>query len=341
MTDYVVGAKKEDRERVKMQDSRDIDMNDGKTWLRKTKVSAFFPKDRVEILKAKASSPLGEVFETLISHKILSMPVFDDNQGRYTSFIDMLDMVNYIVEKLQEVEITGENFHELLRTGTKFTKTTCGSVAGASGRNPFYPIDENAPLSAAIQLMTDNKVHRLPIISNDLNGDLVTIVTQSLAAQIILENIEKFSFVDRTVKELKMGDGDDGMKQVITLEKNVKVIEAFKLIYNQKISGVGVVDNGKLIGNISASDIKHMGANASHISRLFLPTEEYLALMSQHAKDSSLRAPLCVSPLQTFREVLSLMVENKVHRIYITNEKMEPVGVISLGDLLSTIIHHA
>jgi CBS domain-containing protein len=44
---------------------------------------------------------------------------------------------------------------------------------------------------------------------------------------------------------------------VVTINMKHFMIDAFKLIWDNEVSGVGVVDdNGKLVANISASDLK-------------------------------------------------------------------------------------
>lgn len=335
-SDHIIGGRREDVQRVQKQEASHLSFDTAKDFLRNTKVSTLFPKDRPKILTVNSQTSVSEALELLVSHKILSLPVFDDKQQNFSCFIDMLDIVNHIMESLKEAEITGGGFAEMLKTSEKLTKITVEDVGGASGRNPYYPIDENAPLLTAVRLMADNKVHRIPVVGSDpmRKADLITIITQSQVADIALKNIKKFTFSSSTVGDFKLG-----IKEVCTIDKSEKAIEAFKLIHHKRISGVGIVDNGVLIGNISASDIRHIGPTASLISRLFLPVEEYLKFIPEN-KEALVPGPYCVLPAATFEEVLTKMVMLRIHRMYVINQERVPIGVISLSDVLAAIIEN-
>eukprot|EP01114_Cavostelium_apophysatum_P021353 TRINITY_DN742_c0_g1_i1.p1 TRINITY_DN742_c0_g1~~TRINITY_DN742_c0_g1_i1.p1 ORF type:complete len:353 (-),score=87.98 TRINITY_DN742_c0_g1_i1:51-1040(-) len=324
--DYVIGASREDRMRVARANEQIAPTATAKDFLRNTKVGAVVPHNRTEIFRCKSTTSVADALETLIKQKILSMPVYDEKAKQYTSFIDMLDIVNYLVETLQEGELTS-NFPEMMKTTGKLRKATCDDVAGISGRNPYYPLDENAPLMAAIQLMADNKVHRIACVDR-ANGEIVTLISQSQAAAIILNNINKFDVANKTLKDLNVG-----LKGVITIRKKNKVIEAFKLIHKSKISGVAVVNHGVLIGNISASDIKTIGATGSYVSRLFVSIKEFLKLNGSGEV-------AYVTPNATYHEALKKMVDLKFHRLYVCDDKKVPLGVLSYGDLLEALIQN-
>jgi len=333
-SDYVPGSRREDLERVALRNSSDVvHFDTAKEFLRNTKVSSIFPAQRTKILKVKSDTALGDALQIFIHEKILSMPVYDDQGRTYIGFIDLLDVVYHIVETLKGEQLTDAGFSLLMKTSHSLSNSTCGYVAGASGRNPFYPIDEHAPLMAAIQLMADNHVQRIPVLSNATREDLATIITQSHVARLILDNIEKFEIKDKTVDTLKVGN-----RNLITIDKREKAISAFKLIHDNKVSGIAVIDRvkGTLYGNISASDINQIGEDAGHISRLFLSIEEYLGIVC----GGKAPTPFAVHLSTTFVDVLRQMINRSVHRIYITDAENKPIGVISLTDILVTIVEH-
>jgi len=96
----------------------------------------------------------------------------------------------------------------------------------------------------------------------------------------------------------------------------------------------------KLIGNISASDIKLIGSEASLMSRLFVSTEEFLKYIPE-PKDAVVPGPYCVTPTTTFEELLTKMVMLRIHRLYVINHSSKvPIGVISFSDVLGVIVHN-
>jgi len=299
-------------------------------FLRNTKVQALFPKERIKLVTAYTSDSVSDVLQRLSEHSILSMPVYDSRIAMYTTFVDMLDITYYIVETIQENQITGGEFSALLKTSEKFTKKTCAQIAGTSGRNPYYPIEEHTPLQTAMELMVDYRVHRLPVV--DTAGHLQTIVSQSHIVDLLLKHMDKFSIGSQRISKLKLG-----LKEVLKVDKRQKAIEAFKLIYQNRVAGVAVVDGNELVGNISASDIKLIGNGGQYLPRLFLPLEEFLKLIPKH--NNSMTYPYRIDPEATVEQVLARISLTKCHRIYVCTDDNNLIGVISLQDIIEAVLN--
>jgi CBS domain containing-hemolysin-like protein len=45
-----------------------------------------------------------------------------------------------------------------------------------------------------------------------------------------------------------------------------------------------------------------------------------------------------VRPCSTLREVLALLVEHRLHRLHVTDERQRPVGIVTITDLLRVIV---
>jgi len=124
---------------------------------------------------------------------------------------------------------------------------------------------------------------------------------------------------------------------VLSIDKTDKAISAFHLLYEKSVSGVAVLDGKDLFGNISATDIKHIGSGAQLMSRLFLPAEEFLKLVPKKVKQLT---PQCIIPSNTLEEVFTNIFVTRFHRMYVVNDSKRPIGVVSLGDILEVIIQH-
>jgi len=333
-SDHVIGARKEDILRVTKEDNKDIKFTTAKDFLKNTKVSALFPPNRQKIITTTTKTPITETLQTLISNNILSVPVKDEMKGQYVAFIDMLDIVVDMMDTLKEAEITGGGFLEILKGSERLKKHLCGDVAGSSGRNPYYPIQENAPLLSALQIMAEQRVHRIPAVSTE-GGDLLTIITQSHVVDLLVKNAVKFNeIMKKTISELNMG-----LKEVRSIDKKQRAIDAFKIIYENKVTGVAVVDGKDLVGNISTTDVRLMGSNIENLSRLFWPAEEYIRLNQKPAEDQVIPTPYCVVKNSTFEEVVMKLHLTRTHRVYVIDEiSKAPIGVISLTDLLDALV---
>ncbi len=198
-----------------------------------------------------------------------------------------------------------------------------------SKRNPYFPVERRAPLINAIELMSKWKVHRVPVI--DADGDLVTLITQSHIVKFVYKYMSKLEHLaDRTVERLQLGYPID----VVTVQENESTIKAFEQMQQNGVSAVGVVnDEGKLVGNVSVSDLKAIGYDGKLMSHLFAPVSEFLKL----AKPDSLGA-ITVTPQATFASVVEKLVNNRIHRIFVIDPETEkPLGVISLLEILKCI----
>jgi len=141
---------------------------------------------------------------------------------------------------------------------------------------------------------------------------------------------------------------DLGERDVTIIPKSMTVIQALNKITKSKkrpVSAVPVVDeHGKLVANFSASDLRTI--NRSYFDWLVLPILEYL----HRVKDAELKHfrvtveafkafhPITCTIDSTFQSVIMSMVTNKIHRIWVVDGDMKPVGVVSIGDLFKVFL---
>lgn len=186
------------------------------------------------------------------------------------------------------------------------------------------PVDQRAPVTNAIDLMIKWRVHRVPVVDTD--GELLTVITQSHIARLIYKWLARFEqLADSTVEQLKLGYGE-----VITAQENEQAIAAFRLIHERAVSAVGVVDSeGKLVGNVSASDLKVIGYDGKLLAHLFVPISDFVKITRPEGVSA-----ITVSPSSSFSQVLDKLVSNHIHRVYVVDEQRKPIGVISLLEIL-------
>ncbi len=121
-----------------------------------------------------------------------------------------------------------------------------------------------------------------------------------------------------------------------------------------------VDNNGKLVANLSASDLKvsehellliidkkvHLVPIGELIKDLYQPIKNFLHIRS-NVKDKVVMAnfpnpePKIVTSEDTMGRVLSIVVENKIHRVFIVDDQQRPTGVISLRDIIARVLEAA
>ncbi len=119
-------------------------------------------------------------------------------------------------------------------------------------KNPIT-VAENTPINSALKLMRDKKVRRLPVLND--KGDLVGIVSErdllyaspSPATSLSIHELH-YLLSKITVREVMT-------KDVITVSEYTPLEEAARIMADNKIGGLPVMRNGKLIGIITESDL--------------------------------------------------------------------------------------
>jgi CBS domain-containing protein len=50
------------------------------------------------------------------------------------------------------------------------------------------------------------------------------------------------------------------------------------------------------------------------------------------------RAPITATPSTSLAQVIDTMMTNKIHRVYVVDQHGKPQGVVSLGDVLRSLV---
>lgn len=274
-----------------------------------------------DIITLQHKELLSHAFKKLISNNILSAPVLLPD-GKYYGFLDVLDIVNWTCNAVGETTLSREDLD--IHTIQAFREAKVAQVMTypISKKNPFHPFKVSSSLLSAVEELARG-THRVPVINDD--DKLVNILTQSSVLQFIQKNIHLLG----EKRHMKLEDIPLSNQYVLSVHEQETAIDAFRLI---KTAGVGAVavlnDEGKLVGNCSARDIKKISSNSRFLFRLFKPLTEYLGQF----------AILYAKKEETLETVINRIVENKLHRIYILDDEMQPQGLLSLSDILSELL---
>jgi len=301
-----------------------------KKLLAEVKASALpTPKGKVVIIP-NSDTPY-EGFKTLLENNILSAPVFDTTSKKYTGFLDMRDLVSFVVfvDDDQHSDVPN-NLQAILTRGCRLLKQPSDGISCTylSRRNVFHPVSLEDSLLSVCQILSKG-VHRVPVL--DAKGDVVSIISQSSIMAFLQLHIQKIkSEVLKTIKDLNIGS-----KPVISVHKDTAAIETFRLMDNKKISGVAVVDaDGQFVGNTSASDLKLFIKTLS-LAILHEPIMQYLNKIRQESLE--IKSPTISCGINdSLAVVIGKIALTRVHKIFVADDTggYKPHCVVSITDIL-------
>jgi CBS domain-containing protein len=187
------------------------------------------------------------------------------------------------------------------------------------------------------------------VIVNDSN-QIVNVFSRTKLLEWFMEDPAR---VPEMKASLKVSDFDLVETDVATVTFDSKVIDAFRTMQQKGLSSVGVVDEqGNLCGTLSVSDLKVsfkipffflfclnsllllvQCVRDYHFMRLLLPIHEFLHITREEQGKPSNWLITC-SPHTTLKEAARLLTSNRIHRLFVVDNRKKPLAVISASDIL-------
>lgn len=306
------------------------------------KADVVRPADN-KIFVANRTDNIVDVWKGLVAHNFLSCPVLQKTKHRYYGFIDMWDILKYVVDffgtKDDQLLRNSDDWIKLVSAHDEFMKKTVNDIMKypLTKRNPFFPIHSGFSLFSAIEALAREKnLHRVPIV--DADRKLITVITQSQIVQILNKHLD--SFGERKNKPVAMMDRF--FEDVYTIHEDAVAMDAFKMMVEREVSGLAVIDtDGKLTGTISVRDLKAISVDARMFWRLYQTVKNFLLKIRKENNETGgdrPRSVVTVRSSDTLETVVKRLAEHDIHRIFIVDELKKPIGVISLKDVLYEII---
>jgi acetoin utilization protein AcuB len=119
----------------------------------------------------------------------------------------------------------------------------------------------NVSISEAHNIMRNNTIRRLPVVSPE--GHLLGIVTLGDVREASPSKATSLSIWELNYLWAQLTVERVMTHKVISITPDTPMVEAARLMLEHKISGLPVVEDGKVVGMITESDIFRMVVKAS------------------------------------------------------------------------------
>ncbi|XP_047332873.1 SNF1-related protein kinase regulatory subunit gamma-1-like [Impatiens glandulifera] len=236
----------------------------------------------------------------------------------------------------------GEEFYKVLLQEEPFKSTTVRSIIRSYRWAPFLPVGMDSSMLTVMLLLSKYRLRNVPVV--EPGQPLVkNFITQSAVVHG-LEGCQGRDWFDCITQYhiSELGLPFMAENEVISIESNKLILEAFKRMKDNQIGGLPVVEGptNKIVGNVSIRDIRFLLLKP-HLFSSFsrLTVMDFLKTVAEEIPESRrVLAPITCKTDSTLGTVIQLLDSNTVHRIYVVSNEKEVIGVITLRDVISCFI---
>lgn len=150
-------------------------------------------------------------------------------------------------------------------------------------KNP-YTITADAPIADAVALMKENNLKRIPVVDGE---KVVGVLTQGDIQKVSPTQATSLSIFEINYLLSKLTVKDAMSKKLITIEADSLIENAAVIMRENRIGTLPVVEEGKLVGIITESDIFdafiHILGIKDKGSRITVEAEDVVGVMAEIA----------------------------------------------------------
>jgi CBS-domain-containing membrane protein len=279
-------------------------------------ISAFSGESRSSLVRVDPTASVGDALKTFNTEKVLSCPIANTNGADVWGFLDLFDLLSYLLQLWDDNEHAETN--GIAKLGEKFLNHKVQDLTGRSDNDAYAAVIAEEHAHRLVRLFGLG-VHRVAQL--DLHGTMTNVISQSDVVKYLHAHINLFGEqANKPINELNMIATD----KLVVAQADQSAISAFKLISDNLVSAVPIVDkDGTLAGTLSVSDLRLI---QDDLSPLLLSVLQYKSIQEPRP------AIVCASTT-TLGSVVATLANSNVHRVWVTDDRQRPVSVISITNV--------
>lgn len=246
-----------------------------------------------------------------------------------------------------EAASVGGSFFETLTSSEFYKNTKVGDISGSFRWAPFLALQTSDTFLTMLLLLSKYRMKSLPVV--EVGGDKIeNIITQSSVVHMLAECVGLSWFENWGTKKLsELGLPIMKPSKLVKVSEDQPVLKAFQLMREKGVGGLPVMDTSgaKAIGNISIRDVQYLlTAPKIYKERRSITTKDFLSAVRHHLQEQREASPLLHDVItckkdDTIKDIILKLDSEKIHRIYVVDDKGNTEGVITLRDIISKLVH--
>lgn len=273
--------------------------------------------DHTSMVQVTSDQSCGEVLSILRQHNILSAPVFDKPKNQYVGIVDVFSLCWTVLLGPNTSGVTDEQ-----RSATP---------VGSCCHDYIHVLEQSDTLMSFVKLDLSKRLYRALVKCSKKGGDgqspYVVLSETDVIKKFLECSGQLGDIVTKPLDELNLVNPLGGAIVSITTEQTAR--EGFVKIFEESLNAIGVLDakDGRLIGNLSTSDVRHL--TKENYTKVDKKVEDFF--------DGQMAKPVVCFAKDNLKEVMTKAVAAKTHRIYIIDSAEKPLGVVTFGDIIRTL----
>eukprot|EP00741_Cyanophora_paradoxa_P014243 tig00020800_g13738.t1 len=301
------------------------------------------------LVEVRQDSSVQTALKTLDEHKIHALAVYDESTAggfmglggkkrkRYVGIVSIHDLLAFaMIHPLADPsssrggDLSEASIKKMLKENSEFLKLPVRKAMESTARGPTLWMCEAHDLLADVVRAFATGAHRAMVRYGPPDADEASVarptrmVSQTDIARYLIANANALpEHMDRCTAF------EASTKNPFCIRSRDRAIEGFRVMHDKNIRAVGVIDEDtkKLVANLSASDLRKVDKET--IGNLNYPVTFFL-----NKAWGAIRQPVACGDRTTIREALQIMLQQHLHRIWVVSPTGEPLGVLSLTDVI-------
>lgn len=237
----------------------------------------------------------------------------------------------------------GEDFYKVILQEEPFKSTTVKSILKSYRWAPFIPVGTDSSMLSVLLLLSKYRLRNVPVIETG-KSSIRNFITQSA----VIHGLERckgrdwFDCISANPIS-KLGLPFMTPDEVVGVQSDELILEAFKKMKDNQIGGLPVVEGAKrqIVGSVSIRDIRFLLLKPELFSSFrVLTVKDFMnTIASAIPHTGKVIRPITCKPDETLGSVIHTLASNSVHRIYVVGDDNGVTGVITLRDVISCFIY--
>uniref|UniRef100_A0A7S2U1L1 CBS domain-containing protein n=2 Tax=Lotharella oceanica TaxID=641309 RepID=A0A7S2U1L1_9EUKA len=265
-----------------------------------------------------------------------------DDREKFIAIVSISDIVRAIVmDKSFDKFASGrvrpqeKDIRALLKQSTVFRRTISTMVGNTEESKTFRVFDEKTSFSHLFRHFSQG-FHRALVMRREGEGgclisqsDCVRFIYKKMMEESGKEEVENLARKPLSELGVLYNVHALSIKDTETALAGFRKMLRWRAFSKWNLGAIPVVDKkGRVVANLSESDLR--GADRASFVDLLKPVVEYL-----RTTHGSVRTPVAATGATTFSEAIRTILDEKIHRLWIVNKDGDPIGVVSLSDIIS------